>query len=412
VAVRRLLAVRDARVFLAGQAISSFGDSALWLATGVWVKALTGSSAAAGLTFFFFTAPTLFAPVFGLLVDRVDRRRLLAALNGLTAVAVLLLLLVHSAAQVWLIYLVMVLYGLSHSTLAATQSALLSLILPDELLADANGALRTIQGTLSLVAPLTGAGLFALVGPEPLVILDAATFVVPAGCALSLRVAEPAPKLPARRWRAELNAGFRHLVGSTVLRQVTAAAVFAVLGFGFSETTMFAVGAQGLHEPAAFVGVLVALQGVGAVSGGLTAAPLIRRIGEGSVIAVGLMLTAAGALLEIPPAPVSVLPGMILFGLSLPWVIVGLTTLVQRATPPGLQGRVYAAADAAITVPQTISIALGAALIGVIGYRVLLAAMAASNALAGVYLLGRYRCPVGQPHQPRQHQRARPAEVG
>jgi hypothetical protein len=29
-----------------------FGDTAMWLAAGIWVKALTGSSAAAGLTFF------------------------------------------------------------------------------------------------------------------------------------------------------------------------------------------------------------------------------------------------------------------------------------------------------------------------------------------------------------------------
>jgi len=127
------------------------------------------------------------------------------------------------------------------------------------------------------------------------------------------------------------------------------------------------------------------------VLGGLSAAPLIRRTGEWALIALGLMLTCAGALLEIPAWAPSVLAGVVVFGFSLPWVIVGLTTLVQRSTPPELQGRVYAAADAVITVPQTISIAVGAALIGIVGYRVLLGAMAASNALAGAYLIGRYR---------------------
>ena len=44
-------------------------------------------------------------------------------------------------------------------------------------------------------------------------------------------------------------------------------------------------------------------------------------------------------------------------GIGLPapaitWVIVGLTTLLQRSTPAELQGRVYAAADAVITVPH------------------------------------------------------------
>jgi MFS family permease len=410
--MRRLLAVRDARVFLAGQAVSTFGDSALWLATGVWIKSLTGSSAAAGLTFFFFSAPTLLAPVSGLVVDRVSRRQLLVAVNAFTGVAVLALLLVRGPGQVWLIYLVMAVYGLSYSTLGAAQSALLASIVPEELLADANGALRTVQATLGLVAPLTGAGLFALLGPHPLVLLDAATFAVPVLCALSLRVVEVSPRASAGRWRAELSAGVRHLVAIPALRQVTIAAVCAVLGYGFSETTIFAVVDQGLHQAPAFVGVMITLQGAGAVLGGLTAAMLVRRFGERALIATGLALIAVGALLEIPPSLASVVAGVLLFGLSLPWVIVGLTTLVQRMTASELQGRVYAAADALITTPQTISIAAGAALIGIAGYQVLLAAMAGCSALAGSYLARRYRCPDEQSHQPRQHQRPRPAGVG
>jgi MFS family permease len=411
--MRRLLAVRDARVFLVGQAVSAFGDSALWLATGIWVKSLTGSSAAAGLTFFFFSAPTLLAPVCGLVVDRVSRRRLLIAVNAFTAAAVLALLLVHGAGQVWLIYLVMAIYGLAYSTIGAAQSALLASLLPPELLADANGALRTLQATLGLVAPLIGAGLFALLGPHPLVLLDAATFVVPVLCALSLRVPEArATRRRRARWRTELGAGVRHLVATAPLRQVTFAAVCAVLGFGFSETTIFAVVDQGLRQAPAFVGVLISLQGGGAVLGGLTSAPLVRRIGERWLITTGLFVMAVASLLEIPPSFGSVLPGVVLFGLSLPWVIVGLTTVVQRLTPSELQGRVYAAADAVITTPQTISVAVGAALVGLAGYQMLLAAMAGCNALAGSYLARRYRCRDEQPHQPREHQRARPAGVG
>jgi Na+/melibiose symporter-like transporter len=410
--MRRLFAVRDARVFLTGQAVSAFGDSALWLATGIWVKSLTGSSAAAGLTFFFFSAPTLLAPVSGLLIDRVSRRRLLIAVNACTGCAVLALLLVHGAGQVWLIYLVMVVYGLSNSTLGAAGSALLASLLPGDLLADANGALRTIQATLGLVAPLTGAGLFALVGAHPLVLLDAASFAVPVLGTLSLRLSEsPAPPR-TERWRTELSAGIRHIAGSPPLRHVTAAAVCAVLGFGFSETTIFAVVGQGLHRAAAFVGVLVSLQGAGAVLGGLTAAPLVRRIGEQWLIATGLLVMCVGALLEIPPSAASIVPGVLLFGVSLPWVIVSLITLLQRSTPSALQGRAYAAADALITTPQTISIAVGAALIGVVGYQVLLVAMAACSALAGAWLAQGYRCRGEQPDQPRQHQRPRPAGVG
>ena len=50
--MRRLLVHRNARLYLSGQIMSLFGDSALWLAMAIWIKVLTGSSSAAGLSFF------------------------------------------------------------------------------------------------------------------------------------------------------------------------------------------------------------------------------------------------------------------------------------------------------------------------------------------------------------------------
>src|SRR5262249_61368236 len=75
--------------------------------------------------------------------------------------------------------------------------------------------------------------------------------------------------------------------------------------------------------------------------------------------------------------------------MAIPWLVVGFMTLLQRRTPTELQGRAYAAADALVTTPQTISIALGAALIGVAGYRTLLIAMAVVTVGAAGYLLSR-----------------------
>lgn len=78
-----------------------------------------------------------------------------------------------------------------------------------------------------------------------------------------------------------------------------------------------------------------------------------------------------------------------LIGFSLPWLVVGAYTLVQRRTPPELQGRAYSAFDTLLSTPQTISIALGAVLIAVVDYRVLMAVLAAVATGAGVYLLTR-----------------------
>ena len=156
--MRQLLAHRDARIYLTGQLFSLFGDSSLWLAMGIWVKTLTGSNAQAGLVFFFFTAPSLLAPALGLLADRVRRRILLLAVNTLTAGAVLALLAVDGRGQVWLIDVVMFAYGLSYGLIGPAQSALLTVMIPADLLPDANAALRTAKALVRLLGPLAGAG--------------------------------------------------------------------------------------------------------------------------------------------------------------------------------------------------------------------------------------------------------------
>ena len=387
--MRRLLAHRDVRIYLAGQLFSLFGDSSLWLAMGIWVKTLTGSNAQAGLVIFFFTAPSLLAPALGLLADRFRRRPLLLATNTLTAGAVLALLAVTGRGQVWLIDAVMFAYGMSYGVLGPAQSALLTVMVPADLLPDANGALRTAQELLRLIGPLAGAGLFVAVGAHVIAVIDAASFAFPVVSLLLLRVHEPAPQPVAGRWATQLTAGVRHIWRATELRQVIAAGACTTTVFGFAATITYAIASNGLHRPPAFVGVLVALQGAGAVAGGLSAAALVRRLGEGRLIGIAMLIAAAGAALQIPPLLPAVLAGSIVFGAAIPWLVVGLITLTQRLTPPELQGRVYAAAETLITTPQTLSIALGAVLITVTGYQTLLLAMASITTLAATYLLTR-----------------------
>ena len=280
--MRRLLAHRDIRIYLAGQVFSLFGDSSLWLAMGIWVKTLTGSNAQAGLVFFFFTAPSLLAPASGLLADRVRRRPLLIATNALTALAVLALLAVSGRGQVWVVDAVMFGYGLSYGILGPAQSALLTVMVPADLLPDANAALRTAQESLRLIGPLVGAGLFVAVGAHVIAVIDAASFAFPVISLLLLRVREPAPHPASGRWAEQLSAGARHIWRTVELRHVIAAGAVTTTVFGFAETISYAIAGNGLHRPAAFVGILAAVQGAGAVAGGFTAAPLVRRLGGGT----------------------------------------------------------------------------------------------------------------------------------
>jgi hypothetical protein len=87
----------------------------------------------------------------------------------LTAVALAPLFAVRDERQVWLIYAVAVLYGVSMLMTSAALGALIKEILPETLLAEGNGALQTVRQGLRLVAPLGGAALFTVAGAHALV---------------------------------------------------------------------------------------------------------------------------------------------------------------------------------------------------------------------------------------------------
>lgn len=384
--MQELLAVRDARIYLAGQALSSLGDTVMWLAMGIWVKTLTGSNGAAGLVFFAFALPQLFAPLSGLLVDRLPRRSVLLVTNLAIGATVLALLGVHGRDQVWLVYVVMLGYGAAYTILSAGKTALLKELLPAELLGQANSLLQTTQEGFRLFGPLLGAGLFAAFGGATVAVLDAATF---AGAAVSLallRIRHENPLPRSDPWRVEVGAGFGHIRRTPALRRVVGACAVSFLVIGVIESAAFAVVA-GLHRPPTFISVLTVAQGAGAIASGVSAAGIMRRIGEVALTATGLALFATGtALLSLPSLAV-VITGAVILGASLPWMVIGPMTLVQRVTPQPLVGRVSAAADTLIGVPQTISIAVGAGLVSIIDYRLLLLLTAAVVAGSAADLL-------------------------
>lgn len=388
--MRALFSVPERRLYLVGTAVSSVGDRVLFLAMGIWVKTLTGSNGAAGLTFFFFVAPSLLSPLAGTLVDRLPRRRLLITVNLLTAAVVCSLVLVHGRGEVWLIYLVMALYGAGATVLSAGGSAMLALIFRGEQLGEANAFSSTVSEGCRLFAPLAGAGLFTLIGGAALGLFDAATFLFAAGTLASITVREPDTS-PEQHpsWRGYTLAGINYLRHSVPLRQMTVAVAATLLLAGLLESIGFAVVTDGLHRSPPFLGVLVSLQGAGALAGALAAARVMHRLGAGGLVAAGLGLMAIALLALTAPTLTAVIPGMLLAGVGVPWLLVGYNTALQRLTPNALLGRVDAAASLLLGAPQAVSIAGGAALITVVNYRILLVSIAAVVAMSAVWLVTR-----------------------
>ena len=378
---------RDFRLVFAGIGLSLFGDSLLLLVLAIWVKSLTGSNAQAGATFVLLTLPSLVSPLGGYVVDRVRRRPFLIAVNAASALLLLPLLLVSDEADVPIIYAVALGYGVSLALTDTAMNGLLKDLVPAHLLADANGALQSVRQGSRLLAPLLGAGLFAGIGGGAVALVDCATFAVAAAALLGVRLVEQRPEQVEARWRAEMVAGVQHIFNTGVLRRATLASAAAYLFVGFGESTGFAVNETGLHRPPAFVGVLVSVQGIGALAGGVLAARIVRRVGETRALAGGLMLWGLGGAGWLSTQLWVVLAGNVVLGFGLPLQAVAFSTLLQRQTPSRVLGRAGAATHVLIGGPFLASIALGAMLINLVDYRVLVATSAVVMITSGALLM-------------------------
>ncbi|MFI7604201.1 MFS transporter [Micromonospora sp. NPDC049366] len=388
--MRTILRRPDFRLLSVGLLASMVAESILLLALAIWVKDLTGSNGLAGGTIFAIIAPMALAPLIGWVVDRYPRRPFFVAANLLTALVLTPLFTVRDRADVWVIYLVAALYGLSYLTLSATLSGLIRQVVPVDLLAEANGVLQTVRQGLRLVGPLAGAGLYAALGGVALGVIGMAGFVVAAAVVAAMRTAEPSPSgptdVPGRRRFVDLSGGLRHLAGEPALRRALLGYGMGSLVMGFTESLIFAYVDHGLRRDAAFVGVLVTVQGVGGLVGGLCSPGVVRRLGEVGTLATGVAFFGPAALaLAYPDLRLGIV-ALLLAGVSLPLITVGLNTLIQRRTPPPMLGRVAAAAEAMISGPQAISIGTGALLVGVLDYRLLFVLTGVATLGAGAYL--------------------------
>ncbi len=389
--MKAAFATRGFKRLYLGLTASMFGDSLMLIVLSMWVKSLTGSNGAAGITFLFLVLPSLFGPLLGTVVDRVKRRPFLVVANLVSAVAVLPLLLVRDASDVWIIYTVSFLYGISFVVVPAALNGLLKDLLPEEVLVDANASLSVTREALRLVGPLAGASLFALVGGGAVALVDGVSFVVAALSVLALTVVEAQHPHERMHWWAEVAAGARHIRRTPLLLHPTIALGLCLLVLGFSESAVYAV-VDAFGKPVEFVGPILTVQGVGAIVSGLTASRVIRALGEARAIIVGLGVLAVGlAGVAVAVEVWQLLVATAVLGAGIPLILVAYTTLLQKQTPGHLMGRVSTTTEVLTTTPQAVSIATGALLVTLVDYRLIFALMVVGSLVGAVYLAGALR---------------------
>jgi MFS family permease len=282
----------------AASAVSNLADGVNRVALPLLATTLTRDPVAvAALTSLAFLPWLLFALPAGAVVDRVDRTRAMAVANGVRALALggLATTVLTGSASLVVLYVVAFTVGVAETVYDSAARAVLPQVVRRDQLDRGNGLLTTAEEASQgfLGAPL-GSVLFALSVAAPL-LTTAGGFALAAVLVLSIAglrrpVRSDGPRATIRRdvavgvgwlWRHRLLRGLTLVSASTSLAQSMTTGVLV----------LFALDDLGVGE--AGYGLLLTASGVGAVAGGLTAAPLARRIGRTATLVAGAVLGAA-----------------------------------------------------------------------------------------------------------------------
>jgi MFS family permease len=172
---------RDVRMVFGAQVVSYLGDWFAFVALAGLVEDVTDSRFLVSLVLVSMTIPGLFmSPIAGSFADRFDRRKILMTVSVLQALAALLLLL-HSAAGIWITFVSQCLIaGLASFVGPSTSASVPNLVDNEEDLRKTNALFGSTWGVMLAVGAALG-GLFAAVfGRNAAFIANAVSFVVAA----------------------------------------------------------------------------------------------------------------------------------------------------------------------------------------------------------------------------------------
>ena len=304
----------------------------------------------------------------GMIVDRFDRRVVMAIANAIRggAALVLAIMTVTGSIDLWALFAGTLVFGLGETLFDNATNAVIPGVVKRSQLDRANGWMQAAQITIDnfIATPIAGV-LFAISLALPLWV-EGAGYIIPIVLAIMLPISAARPmrergtvpdatapdietgglvaepiatpladsKVPARE-------AISYLWHSGYLRTMVVFTSIVGSALSFAQAAIILFFLDELDVAYAAVGFVTAGIGVGALLGSIVAAPLVRRFGRGPVMlianfvaAIGMLLTGLAPNVFVAVAAYALGAGAISVW-NVPW-----GALRQQIVPPQLFGRV------------------------------------------------------------------------
>jgi MFS family permease len=373
---RILTGNRPLSLLLVGQTFSSLADWLLAVVLTVLVYDISHSGTTVSLLTFTRLAPyALVLPWSGIVLDRVDRRLLMAGLGVGRALCMLGLLLVHSRTTLPIAFPLVFVSASFSCVLRPTVNATIPGLVSEADTVSANSLVSLVDGVAHILGPALGGAFILLNQPRLALTIAAGAFLLSGAALFSAR-------LPANSVYAgssvdltvgEILAGFRFVLRENervLLALTVTAAGLALLAGGYYSLAVV-LSTQSFHFGGQGVGWLDAVYGLGNFGGSVAVGALLRGRRVAHLFVMGAALSSLGVvfLAFSPPGPAPFLCIAVVGVASVVVQVTG-TTILQAAAPREMLARVFTAFEAALVVATLVGALVVGPLLRLTGPRV------------------------------------------
>ena len=377
-------------IVMIGQAVSILASGMTGFALSIWVFQQTSSATSLGIMQTAFTLPyLLIIPVAGVMVDRYNRK-LMMAVSDLAAglgTLTILFLYVTGNLQVWHFYVVNMIIGLGNAFQWPAYSAAITTMVSKEQYGRANGMMSLVQAGPNVVAPLLAGALMPFIGLEGILLIDVATFILAIGALMLVHVPPPAKTVDGLEGKGnflhEATFGFKYIFKRPSLLGYVILLFVANLFLGFPNSVQIPMVLLRTGNNSLILG---AVETAGAVS--WTVGSIVmsvwggpKRRMHGALLGwvfycvLGNVIFALGRGLEVW------VPTLLIAGLGSNLGVATSQAILQSKVAPDVQGRVFSARRMLTWFPDTFTPILG----GLLADYVMEPAMKAQTWLSGVF---------------------------
>ena len=332
-----------------GQFVSILASGMSGFALTIWMYQQTQSATAMGLmTTFYITPFLLMSPIAGVMVDRYNRKLMMAVSDMCAGVATigLLVLFATDSLQFWHLYGAAILMGIGNTFQWPAYSAAISVMIPKEQYGRANGLMSLMEAGPNVLAPLMAGALMPFIGLNGILLIDVLTFFLALGTLLIIFVPQPPRTQEGAAAQGSMLKeawfGFKYIFDRPSLLGLQIIFFIGNLFTGMAFTLLAPMILARTDQNTLIFGSVQTAGAIGGVVGGIIMSAWggFKRRVHG--VLIGWMLSGISVMiLGWGTALVTWMIGNALGGLVIPLVNASNQSIWQAKVAPDLQGRVF-----------------------------------------------------------------------